>query len=56
MMPGLIALFIGYVLLTAWQARRALHAAPEVKQGEAIRFLIISFLGAPLAVAMILSL
>ncbi|MFA7248834.1 MAG: hypothetical protein WC273_04315 [Dehalococcoidia bacterium] len=56
MMPGLIALFVGYVILTAWQARRALAAPQETKLGEAVRFLIISFLGVPLAVAMILAL
>lgn len=56
MMPGLIALFGGYVMLTSWQARRALRASPEMKHAEAVRFLIVTFLGVPLAAAMILAL
>ena len=56
MMPGLIALFVGYVILTAWQARRALAAPPATRQAEAIRFLAVTFLGVPIAVAMILAL
>ncbi len=56
MMPGLIVLFIAYVALTAWQARRAVRAPLATKQAEAIRFLAVSFLGVPLAVAMILAL
>lgn len=56
MMPGLIVLFIAYVALTAWQARRAVRAPLATKQTEAIRFLAVSFLGVPLAVAMILAL
>ena len=56
MMPGLIALFLGYVVLTAWQARRALAASGEPRRSEAIRLLAVTFLGVPLAVAMILAL
>lgn len=56
MIPGLIALFGVYVVLSAWQARRAVRAPMETKLGEAVRFLIISFLGVPLVVAMILAL
>ncbi len=56
MMPGLIALFVIYVVGSAWQARRALAAPPATKQVEAIRLLIVSFLGLPIAVAMILAL
>ena len=56
MMPGLIALFVLYVLLSAWQARRAVNAPPATKAAEAIRFLFVSFLGVPIAVAMIFAL
>ena len=56
MMPGLIALFVLYVALTAWQARRAVRAPAETKMGEAVRFLLFSFLGVPILVAMILAL
>jgi len=56
MMPGLIALFIAYTLLTAWQAKRALAAPAATKQAEAVRLLLITFLGVPIAVGMILAL
>ena len=56
MMPGLIVVFVAYVALTAWQARRSLRAPLATRQAEAIRFLIVSFLGVPIAVAMILAL
>ena len=56
MMPGLIALFVAYVALSAWQARRALNAPPATKQAEAVRLLAITFLGVPIAVGMILAL
>ena len=56
MMPGLIALFVAYVVLSAWQARRALRAPVATKQAEAIRLLAVTFLGVPIAVAMILAL
>jgi len=56
MMPGLIALFVSYVVLTAWLARRALAASGEARRGEAIRLLAATFLGVPLVVAMILAL
>ena len=55
-MPGLIVLFVAYVVLTGWQARRALRAPAERKQAEAVRFLVVTSLGVPLAVAMILAL
>lgn len=56
MMPGLIALFVLYTLLMAWQAKRALAAPAAKKQAEAFRFLLITFLGVPIAVGMILAL
>ena len=56
MMLRLIALFIAYVVLSVWQARRALNAPPATKQAEAIRLLAITFLGVPIAVGMILAL
>ena len=56
MMPGLIVLFVAYAALSAWQARRALAAPPATKQAEAIRFLLVTFLGVPIAVGMILAL
>jgi hypothetical protein len=56
MMPGLIVLFVAYTALSAWQAKRALSAPPATRQAEAIRFLLVTFLGVPLAVAMILAL
>ena len=56
MMPGLIALFVCYLALSAWQAKRALAAPPALKQAEAIRLLLVVFLGVPIAVGMILAL
>ncbi len=56
MMPGLIVLFIAYAALSAWQGKRALAAPPATKQAEAIRFLLVTFLGVPIAVGMILAL
>jgi hypothetical protein len=56
MMPGLIALFLAWAALSAWQAKRALAAPPATKQAEAIRFLFLTFLGVPIAVGMILAL
>jgi len=56
MMPGLIALFVAYTVLTAWQAKRALGAPAATKQAEAMRLLLVTFLGVPIAVAMILAL
>jgi len=48
-------LFVIYVLLTTWQARRAVRATePAVRLSEARRLLGVVTLGVPLAVAVIL--
>lgn len=54
MIPALVVLFALYVLLTAWQMRRALAALdPEKKLVEAKRLLWSTTLGIPLLVAFI---
>ena len=56
-MPAAIlgSLFAVYVLLTAWQARRAVRTTePQARLTEARRLLGVVSLGVPLAVAVIL--
>ena len=54
MIPGLIVLFALYVIVTAWQMRRALATQePVAKLAEAKRLLFTSALGVPLLVAFI---
>jgi len=54
MIPGLIVLFALYVVLTAWQMRRAIRSQdPAVRLNEAKKLLWLSFLGVPLLVAFI---
>lgn len=54
MIPGLIILFALYVVLTAWQMRRAIRSQdPAVRLNEAKKLLWLSFLGVPLLVAFI---
>lgn len=54
MIPGLIVLFVLYVVVTAWQMRRALATKePEARLNEAKRLLWLSVLGVPLLVAFI---
>lgn len=49
-----VALFVLYVIATAWQGRRALRAtAPEVRLHEAMRLLGVVSLGVPLAIALL---
>ena len=56
MIPVLIALFALYVLVTAWQMRRALAAKePHARLSEAKRLLWTTFLGVPLLVAFIVA-
>ena len=55
--PGLIALFVVYVVVTLWMARRALAATePAARLNAARAFLVVAFLGVPLSVALILAL
>jgi hypothetical protein len=52
--PALIVLFGLYVLVTAWQMRRAMATKdPEARLTEAKRLLFTSALGVPLLVAFI---
>ncbi len=54
MIPTLVVLFVLYVMLTAWQMRRALAARdPETRLTEAKRLLWSTTLGIPLLVAFI---
>lgn len=54
MLPVLIALFVAYTLAVAWQAGRALSTAdPALRLREAVRLLILSTLGVPLVIALI---
>ncbi len=54
MIAILIALFVLYVALTAWQGRRALAAtAPAARLREARLLLVVVSLGVPLALALI---
>ncbi len=54
MIPALIALFVAYALATAWQARRALSTPdPALRLREAMRLLILSTLGVPLVIALV---
>lgn len=54
MAPALIALFAAYTLAVAWQARRALSTAdPALRLREAVRLLILSTLGVPLVITLI---
>jgi hypothetical protein len=54
--PGLIALFVVYVAVTLWMGRRALAThEPAARLNAARGFLLVVFLGVPLAVALILS-
>lgn len=53
-MPVLIALFVLYVLATAYQMRRALSTRePAARLTEAKRLLLTTFLGVPLLVGFI---
>lgn len=53
-MPVLIALFVLYVLVTAYQMRRALAThEPNARLREAKRLLFTTVLGLPLLVAFI---
>ena len=55
--PALIALFALYVVATLWTARRALATQePTARLRAARTFLLVVFLGVPLAVALILAL
>ncbi len=54
--PGLIVLFVVYVLATLWMGRRALAAnEPAERLNRARAFLVVVSLGVPLAVALILA-
>ena len=54
MIPALFVLFAAYTLAVAWQARRALSARePATRLREAVRLLILSTLGVPLVIALI---
>ena len=55
--PALIALFALSVLATLWMGRRALATTePAARLRAARAFLLVVFLGVPLAVALILAL
>ncbi|MDA0352784.1 MAG: hypothetical protein O3A10_11315 [Chloroflexi bacterium] len=56
MAPAILgSLFVLYVALTAWQARRAVRTTdPQVRLAEARKLLGVVTLGVPLAVAVIL--
>lgn len=54
MVPVLLALFVAYTLAVAWQARRALTTPePAARLRQAVRLLILTSLGAPLLVVLI---
>lgn len=54
MVPALIVLFALYTLAVAWQSRRALTTPdPALRLREAVRLLILSTLGVPLVIALI---
>ena len=54
MVPLLLALFVAYTLAVAWQARRALSVQdPATRLRHAVRLLILTSLGVPLLVALI---
>lgn len=56
MIPALIVLFGLYVLVTAWQMRRAMATQdPEARLTEAKRLLFTSALGVPLLVGFVLA-
>jgi len=55
--PVLVGLFALYVLITAWQMRRAFTTQePEAKLREAKRLLFTSALGVPLLIGFIFAL
>jgi hypothetical protein len=55
MITAIIALFVVYVIATAWAARQAMATRePFARQRAAMRFLIIASLGVPILVLLIL--
>ncbi|MSQ31156.1 MAG: hypothetical protein EXR64_03900 [Dehalococcoidia bacterium] len=55
--PGLIVLFVVYVIATLWLGGRALATTEPADRLRAARaFLVVVFLGVPLSVALILAL
>ena len=54
MLPVVLALFVAYTLAVAWQSRLALRTTePAAKLRHAVRLLLLSSLGVPLVVALI---
>lgn len=54
MLPVLLALFVAYTLAVAYQARLALRTPdPATRLRYAVRLLILTSLGVPLVVALI---